>query len=312
MAAPPPPASPPTGSSARSALSAEVVAGLSNLELAARLVAEGAYAGRHRSRLHGLSTEFAEHRPYRAGDALKHVDWKLLARTERLYTRRYRDTTNLPLVIVLDTSASMACGGLAAPTPFRYAQILAAALAWLAQTRGDSAGLLAGDGAEAIWLPSRGGRRHLRALLGGIDGLTPRSEGEPAWDASSAVDAAAMRLRRRGLLVVISDLYDNEVALLAALRRARVRGHDTAVVHLTSADEVVFPWRGPSRFVDAETGRTRIVDGGEVADHQRRGVEAFRARCRTEAARLGIDLIQATTDSSPARVLRRFLLARDG
>lgn len=314
MAVSPPPGTPPVDATSRSAtesaLSAEVVAGLTNLELAARLVVEGAYAGRHRSRLHGLSTEFSEHRPYRPGDALKHVDWKLLARTDRLYTRRYRDTTSLPLVLVLDTSASMACLGASAPSRFRYAQVVAAALAWLAQTRGDGAGLLAGDGPNATWLPSRGGRRHLRALLGRIDALSPRAEGDPPWKGAAAIDTAATRLRRRGLLVVISDLLDHEDALLAALRRASVRGHDTAIFQLTSREELTFPWRGPSRFVDAETGATRLVDAGEIASRQIAAATEFHTRCATEAARLGIDLVQVSTDTPPARVLRRFLLAR--
>lgn len=299
------------------ALSAEVVTALADLELAARLVVEGAMAGRHRSLRQGLSTEFAEHRPYRPGDALKHVDWKLLARTDRLYTRRYRDATNLDALVVVDTSASMSFpqwdsgAGPASPSRFRYARLLAAALSWLAITRGESAGLLAGSGPEATWLPPRTGRRQLRALLGRIDGLQPRAEGAPPWDGPGAIDTAAMRLRRRGLLVVISDLYDDEDATLAALRRAAIRGHDTAVFQLTSRDEHTFPWRGTFRFRDVETGRTRLVDAGEVAERHRTALAAFHTRCADQAGRLGIHLVQADTDAPPADTLRRFLLARD-
>lgn len=310
---------PPTSSAGAprdSALSAEVVTGLANLELAARLVVEGALAGRHRSVRQGLSTEFAEHRPYRPGDALKHVDWKLLARTDRLYTRRYRDATNLDSLVVVDTSASMtfprgdAAGAPGAPTRFRYAQLLAASLAWLAITGGDSAGLLAGSGPGAVWLPPRTGRRHLRTVVGRIDGLRPEAEGAAPWDGPGAIDLAAMRLRRRGLLIVISDLYDAETETLAALRRASVRGHDTAVFQLTSHEERTFPWRGTWRFRDAETGRTRLVDAGEAAPRQIAALAAFHAHCADEAARLGIHLEQAATETPPADLLRRFILAR--
>jgi uncharacterized protein (DUF58 family) len=195
---------------------------------------------------------------------------------------------------------------------FRYAQVLAASLAWLAVTRGDGAGLLAGSGPGATWLPARGGRRHLRALVARLDGLVPGAAGQVVWDGPAAIEAAATRLRRRGLLVVISDLYENEDAVFAALRRAAVRGHDTALFQLTSPEELTFPWRGAYRFRDAETGATRVVDAGEVAARHGAGLAAFHARCASEAARLGVELERVSTDEPPARALRRFLLARAG
>ena len=315
-----------------SALSAHVVAGLRNLELAARLVVEGAFAGRHRSLQSGLSTDFQEHRPYRPGDALKHVDWKLLARSDRLYTRRYRDTTSLALLVVLDTSASMAfpeTGG-GAVSRFRYGQILAASLAWLAATGGDGAGLLAGTGPGATYLPARSGRRHLRSLVARLDGLTPgsagasrpdgaprtdgspRRDGAPDWNGPAAVAQAAQLLRRRGLVVVISDLYDREDEILAALRKAGVRGHDTALFQLTSTEERTFPWRGALRFEDAETGARHLVDAGEAAARHVAALDAFHDHCATEAARSNIDFHRVSTDEAPASVLRRFLLTRAG
>lgn len=297
-----------------SALSAEVVAGLGNLEMAARLVVEGAYAGRHRSVQRGLSTDFQEHRPYRPGDALKHVDWKLLARSDRLYTRRYRDTTTLAVLVVLDTSASMAfpdAGG-DSVSRFRYGQILAASLAWLAATGGDGAGLLAGSGPGATYLPARGGRRHLRSLVARLDSLVPDGIGESGWDGAVAVEQAAGLLRRRGLIVVISDLYDREDEVLAALRRAGVRGHDTALFQLTSAEERTFPWRGALRFEDAETGALHLVDAGEAAARHVAAVDAFHEHCAAEAAGSNIDFHRVSTDEPPAAVLRRFLLARVG
>lgn len=309
-----------------SALSAHVVAGLGNLELAARLVVEGAYAGRHRSLQTGLSTDFQEHRPYRPGDALKHVDWKLLARSDRLYTRRYRDTTSLALLVVLDTSASMAFPETEGETVsrFRYAQVLTASLAWLAATGGDGAGLLAGTGPGATYLPARGGRRHLRSLVARLDGLAPISAAAPrgdasprsnrasTWDGPAAVAQAAQLLRRRGLIVVISDLYDREDEILTALRRAGVRGHDTALFQLTSTEERTFPWRGALRFEDAETGARHLVDAGEAAARHVAGLDAFHDHCAAEAARSNIDFHRVSTDEAPASVLRRFLLTRAG
>src|SRR5689334_2261575 len=151
-----------------SALSASVVAAIDDLELAARLVVEGLRAGSHRSPFHGYSSEFQQHRPYRAGDDLKYLDWKLLARTDRLYTRQFRETTSMSVMLVLDGSASMAFPetGL---SKWRYAAIAAAALAHMVVSQGDAVGLLAMTGNRMTYLPAKGGRPHLRSLIATID-----------------------------------------------------------------------------------------------------------------------------------------------
>src|SRR5215510_16427308 len=126
-----------------SSLSPAVVAAVHDLELAARLVVEGMRAGPHRSPFHGYSAEFQQHRPYRAGDDLKYLDWKILARTDRLYTRQFRETTSMSVMIVLDTSASMGFGaGGQEPSKLRYAAVIAAALSWLIIEQGDAVGLM--------------------------------------------------------------------------------------------------------------------------------------------------------------------------
>ncbi len=147
-----------------SALSPAVVAAIHDLELAARLVVEGMRAGGHRSPFHGFSAEFQQHRPYRAGDDLKHLDWKILARTDRLYSKQFRETTSMSVMIVLDTSASMAFPE-QGPGKFRYAAIVAAALAWLISSQGDAVGLMTMDQGGFVYLPARGGRPHLRSLI---------------------------------------------------------------------------------------------------------------------------------------------------
>src|ERR1043165_8358059 len=130
-----------------SSLSPTVVAAIDDLELAARLVVEGSRTGGHRSPFHGFSTEFRQHRPYRAGDDLKHLDWKLYARSDRLYTRQFRETTNLSVLLVLDSSASMAYPDTGV-SKFRYAQIVAAALAYLVTEQGHAVGLMSMEGGK--------------------------------------------------------------------------------------------------------------------------------------------------------------------
>src|SRR5438309_2247997 len=150
-------------------LDARVVAAIDDLELAARLVVEGMRTGGHRSPFHGFSTEFRQHRPYRAGDDLKHLDWKVFARSDRLYTRQFRETTNMSVLLALDTSASMDFPG--GVSKFRYAQVIAAALAYLVSEQGHGVGLMTMSGGRLTYVPARGGRVHLRSLLARIDRL---------------------------------------------------------------------------------------------------------------------------------------------
>src|SRR5262245_6098622 len=138
-------------------LSPATIASIDDLELAARLVVEGLRTGHHRSPLHGFTAEFSQHRPYRAGDDLKFLDWKLLARTDRLYTRQFRETTNMATVIALDTSASMAFPDGEA-SKFRYAQIVAAALSWLIVEQGDAVGFMTMQQDTLRYVPAKGGR----------------------------------------------------------------------------------------------------------------------------------------------------------
>src|SRR3954466_10491196 len=150
------------------ALSPAVVAAIDDLELAARIVVEGLRTGGHRSPFHGYSTEFRQHRPYRAGDDLKYLDWKLYARSDRLYTRQFRETTNLSVMLPLDTSGSMQYPP-AGVSKFRYGQILTAALAYLASEDGHAVGVMTMQDGKLSYIPARGGRPHLRSLLARVD-----------------------------------------------------------------------------------------------------------------------------------------------
>ncbi|MEO6877326.1 MAG: DUF58 domain-containing protein, partial [Gemmatimonadaceae bacterium] len=167
------------------ALSASVVAAIDDLELAARLVVEGLRTGGHRSPFHGYSTEFRQHRPYRAGDDLKYLDWKLFGRSDRLYTRQFRETTNLSVMIVLDASASMAFPE-EGTSKLRYATIVAAALSYLVSEQGHAVGLMTSTSGKLTYVPARGGRPHLRSLLARLDRLSPAG----AWDPPHVISRA--------------------------------------------------------------------------------------------------------------------------
>jgi uncharacterized protein (DUF58 family) len=287
-------------------LDPRVVAAIDDLELSARLIVEGMRQGGNRSPFHGYSTEFRQDRPYRAGDDLKYLDWKLFARSDRLYTRQFRDTTNVPVMLVLDSSASMEYPE-SGVTKQRYAQVCAAALAYVASDQGNAVGLITMDGESLKFLPPRGGKPHLRLLLAAIDSL----QSTRTWNAARMIDAAAKLMRRKGIVVVISDFYDDEEGTAAALRRMTTHGHDLSVLQVLSAPELDLPREGQVEFIDAETGARRLVESTSIAPAYQEAVRSFVARLRSAAARSGIDHALLRTDVPPEKSLRDWLHRRE-
>jgi uncharacterized protein (DUF58 family) len=274
-----------------------VLAKISDLELVARIVVDGLVSGLHRSPFHGYSAEFSQYRHYRPGDDLKYVDWKLVARTDRVYTKQFRETTNMAASLVVDTSASMSFSG-----KFRYAQILASALAHLIATQGDAVGIVS----DERFLPPRTGRHHLRALLAALGTMAAGGD----WHAPEVIRKAADRLTRRGLLFVLSDLYDEEDRVFGELRRAARMGHEVVIFHVMSRDEIEFPYARDVEFADLETGGVIAVNGREARRAYLEGVAAFLERWRTRAGSEAFQYSLVVTDTPPDAALRKFLLAR--
>jgi len=289
-----------------SALSPDVVAAIDDLELAARLVVEGMRAGEHRSPFHGFSLEFSQYREYRPGDDLKYLDWKALARTDRLYTRQFRETTNMAVVFVLDASASMGFPD-ADVSKLAYASIITAAMAYLVITGGDAAGLMAMSDEGLIYLPARGGRAHLQLLLRRLANIEPRGR----WRPQHAIKRAAELLRRRGMLVALSDFYDQEDATLVELKRAGARGHEVAMLQILSRHEIDLPYKGSLEFTDVEDGARCLTDATASREAYKERVEAFCTGWRSRARAAGIEYERFITDEAPSRALRQYLVRRE-
>ena len=281
-----------------------MLAGIADLELVARIVVEGLVSGLHRSPFHGYSAEFSQYRHYRPGDDLKYVDWKLVARTDRIYTKQFRETTNMASAIVVDTSGSMnfsaASGDVV--TKHRYAVIAAAALAYLISGQGDAVGLLAGG----RFLAPRAGRQHLRGLLAALSSLTAAG----GWSAADSIRRTAERLKRRGLLIVLSDFYDDEERTLVELRRAARMGHEIVLLQILSRDEIELPYRRDLELEDLESGRTLAVSTGLARRDYKDAVAAFLERWHSRAGAEGFQYSLIVTDTPPDRALRNVLLAR--
>jgi uncharacterized protein (DUF58 family) len=283
-------------------LSPSELSQLGNLELIARAIVEGAVAGGHRSPFHGYSAEFTQYRDYRRGDDLKYVDWKLFARTDRVYTKQFRETTNATVLVAVDTSASMDFGR---PTKARYAQMLASAIAYLVLRQGDAVGLLECGERPRIAVPPGSGVRQRTRLMAGIGKLASRGSA----DLDAAVRLGNDALRSRGLLIVISDLYDLTDRAQRELRRSIRAGHDVSVFQVVSPEERWPDLAAGTELEDLETGEWRPVSPGTVAAYRER-FETFLVATRERLVRQGIDYSLATTDTAVSALLRRYLLRR--
>jgi uncharacterized protein (DUF58 family) len=279
---------------------------IGDLELVSRRVVDGTISGLHRSPFHGYSAEFSQYRHYRAGDDLKYIDWKLFARTDRLYTKQFRETTNLICQIALDASASMDYAGTGGVTKFQYARFLAGALAHLVSRQGDAVGLVSYADGIKQYLPSRGGQAHLRSVLVSLSRTTPGG----TTDGAAALARTIELLKRRGLLVLISDLYDEREEVERALMRAAHVGHELIVFHVLTREEVELPFRDEVELEDPETGRLVLSNGIVAGRAYREAISAFLERWRTRCATYGIDYVRLFTDTPLETGLRAYLRRR--
>lgn len=283
----------------------EVVSRLANMDLRARLIVEGFIAGLHRSPYHGFSVEFAEFRQYNAGESARNVDWKIYAKTDRYYVRFFEDETNLNATLLLDRSASMdfTSGGV---TKLRYATLLCAALSYLMIRQRDAVGLAVFDERVETLIPHRSVRRHLLHLLRTLDDLTPGSR----TAISRALHEMADRIRRRGLVVLISDLMDDPESIMNGLKHFRHRGHEIVIFHILDPIELSLDYRGEVRFVDRETGEKLRAQPWFLKKDYVRNVHDWiswlELRCKENA----IDYNKITTETTFDQALVNYLNKR--
>jgi uncharacterized protein (DUF58 family) len=285
---------------------AAALSAVADLELVSKRIVDGTIAGLHRSPFHGYSAEFSQYRHYRPGDDLKYIDWKLFARTDRLYTKQFRETTNLLAQIAVDTSASMDYAGADGVTKFQYARLLAAAMAHLVSRQGDAIGLVTYADGIGQYLPSRGGQVHLRAVLLALGRAAPGGGTNTAAALARTIDL----LKRRGLLVILSDLYDEDDAVERAIMRAAHVGHETIVFHVLTREELTLPFRGDVEIADPESGRTVTTNGAASARAYREAFSAFLERWRDRCARHHVDYVRVFTDMPLDGALRAYLRRR--
>lgn len=282
-----------------------VISRLGTLELKARTIVEGFLLGLHRSPYRGFSVEFAEYRQYMPGDDPAFVDWKVFARSDRYYVKRFEQETNLPCHVVLDVSASMAYGSRGV-SKMEYGQYLAAALAWLLTRQRDAVGLFAFDEEVVAHLPPSIRPGHLRAMLVTLERLAPgrRSEmGRP-------FHVLAEQLVRRGLVVVLSDLLDEPARVVEGLRHIRFRGMEVLVFHLLDHAELTFPFESAARFRDPESAEEVLTSPRAVRNDYLRAIGELTARYERELRGAGIDYHLLDTSRPLDFALAEYLAVR--
>ena len=284
-----------------------IVSRLGSLDLKARLVVEGFISGLHKSPFHGFSVEFVEHRPYMPGDPLRNVDWKVYAKSDRFYVKQYEDETNLRAYLLLDHSASMGFRSKEATvSKFEYAQTLAAALSYLLLGQQDAVGLLPFADEVGTFVPPRGTRSHLEALLREIDRVRPA--GKTAL--GPTLHALAERARRRGLVVLFSDLMADPADVLGGIRHFRHRRHEVIVFHLLDPAEWSFDFKDASTFVDVETGEEVSLEPWQFHTTYRKAVRSWSERYQRECGEQRVDYVRLTTDTPYDVALLRYLEKR--
>ena len=268
---------------------------------------EGVNTGLHASPHKGFSVEFRQHRPYVQGDEIRRLDWKIFGRSDRFYIREYEEETNLRATIVLDASGSMGYKGQAGVEKFDYARKLAASLAYLLISQQDAVGLMTFDSKVRDYVPPKSRANHLHQVLEVLVGTKPGAE----TGLANVLELLPTRVKRRGLLMLVSDLFDDPAALLKAVGVLRKQGHELIVFQVWDRDELDFPFSRWSRFENLENGEDFLMlDPPAVRAGYLRVLAEYRETLRDGLRKHEVDLVPLVTDEPHAEALRKYLALR--
>jgi uncharacterized protein (DUF58 family) len=290
---------------ARTFLDPAVIARLGTLELKARTIVEGLLSGLHQSPFKGFSVEFAEYRQYIHGDDLSTIDWKVFARSDRYYIKKFEEETNLNCHLLLDVSGSMAYRSRDL-SKFDYAACLAASLGYLMSRQRDGVGLMAFDDRIVSAVPASTRPGHLKNLLVALTQVHPGSR----TDVVKPFRQVAEALSRRGMVIVISDLLGDPEAVVHGLKLFHHRGSDVLVFHILDPDEIDFPFDRATRFEDLETGEEVMAVPDVVRAHYQRAIGDLIERYRRELGGAGIDYQLLNTKQPLEMALLAYLSTR--
>ena len=289
----------------RKYLDPTMVAKIDNMALRARLVVEGYLIGQHKSPYHGFSVEFAEHRAYGHGDEIRHIDWKLYGKTDRYYVKRYEEETNLRSYILLDTSQSMTYGS-GSISKLEYASYLSAAITHLMLNQRDGMGLILFDEKIRKFIPPRASASHANIIMGALDNIHTGKDTQ----IRSTLDHMAERIKKRGLVILISDLLDDPEQVLMGLNHFRHNKQEMIVFHLLDRQEQVFQFGNRTKFRDLETGETITTEPWYIRSAYQKVIESFQQKYQLGCRNQRIDYVPLFTDQPLDIALNEYLNKR--
>ncbi|MGH9311818.1 MAG: DUF58 domain-containing protein [Vicinamibacterales bacterium] len=283
-----------------------VIARLGTMELRARTIVEGFLSGLHRSPYKGFSVEFAEYRQYLPGDDLSTLDWKVYARSDRFYVKKYEEETNVDCHLLVDTSASMGYASKGAVTKLAYGSFLAGALAYLMNRQRDAVGFLAFDDRIVERMPASARPGHLRSVLLALDRLKLGRQS----NVSRPLHQLADTIVKRSMAVLISDLLDEPEAVIRGLKHLRFRGTDVIVFHVLDRDELTFPFDRATKFRDLESDAEVLAVPAVVRDEYLKAIQDLCAVYEHELRVAGIDYVRLDTSQPLDFALASYLSSR--
>ena len=286
-------------------LTPDIISRLNNLSLKARFVVEGFIVGLHKSPYHGFSVEFSEHRAYGAGDEIRHVDWKLWGKTDRFFIKQFEEETNLKSYLLVDQSLSMTYKS-KKMTKLEYAQILAASLGYLMLKQQDAVGLTLFDDRIRVNIPARSKRSHLNIILSQMQNIIAG----PETTIAPVLHKTAEAIKKRGLIILISDLFDDPDKVLSGLQHFRYKGHEVIVFHVLDPQEFALDFTQRTRFRDMETGEEIVTDPWHIQSDYQKSMEQFCDYIKSNCRQKNIDYVQLSTDLPLDMALSEYLIKR--
>ncbi len=286
-------------------LSSSVIKKINNIALRAKLVVEGFIIGLHKSPYHGFSVEFSEHRPYSFGDEIKYIDWKLLAKTDKLYIKQFEEETNLNCHILFDTSASMKYGSNEIKK-FDYAQTLCASLSYMMIKQQDAVGLTTFDATINTSIPPKSRPSHLNILLNTLHNSKVQGETK----ISNVLHSLAESLKKRGLIILISDLFDDQEDVIKGLRHFRYKGHEIIVFHIMDDKEISLDFDESINFIDLEDNEAIKTDPRQIKSAYQKAYSGFCNQYKAECRKNNIDYVPVNTSDSLDKSLIEYLIKR--
>ena len=292
--------------SSKNLLSSGIINKIDSLALRAKLVVEGFLAGLHKSPYHGFSVEFAEHRPYEYGDDVKYIDWKLWAKTDKLFIKQFEEETNLKCYILLDRSKSMKYAS-DKLSKFEYSKSLAASLAYLMIKQQDAVGLSTFDNKINLTIPTKTKPSHFNLIAQTLHNAKTGN----TTKVSNVLHVLAQSIKKRGLIILISDLVDSHEDIMNGLKHFRYKGHEVIVFHILDPREIDLNFNESVKFIDLESDESITTDPRQVKAAYQKEIKDLIASYKNQCRKNKIDFINISTSDSLENSLINYLIKRN-